>query len=102
MRDKIRFEDFEEIEQETFVAVDESGNEVEYEVIFAFDCEETGKSYIVYTDNTEDEDGSLALYASCYDPTGEDMQLLPVETDEEWEMLESVLEEIMENVKDDE
>ena len=45
-------------EKTKFTVLDENGNEVECEVLFTFDSEETNKSYIVYTDNTTDEEGN--------------------------------------------
>ena len=44
-------------EKNIFQVLDENGKEVTCEVLFTFDSEETGKSYIVYTDNTTDDDG---------------------------------------------
>lgn len=41
---------------------------VECETLFTFESTETGRSYIVYTDNTTDEDGNTTVYASIYDP----------------------------------
>ena len=34
--------------------LDENGREVVYDVLFTFESEETGKNYIVYTDNQKD------------------------------------------------
>ena len=39
-------------EDSTIIVLNEQGEEIECDVIFTFDNEETGKSYIVYTDNT--------------------------------------------------
>ena len=39
-----------------FTLIDEEGKEVVYDVLFTFDSEETNKSYIVYTDNSTDEE----------------------------------------------
>ena len=36
---------------------------IECDVLFTFDNNETGKSYIVYTDNTMDELGNTKVYA---------------------------------------
>jgi uncharacterized protein YrzB (UPF0473 family) len=83
----------EEEEEQTLIMVDEDGNEVECEVLFTFDCEDTGKSYAVYTDNTEDEDGNTVVYASIVsDDTDE---LLPIETEEEQEMINELMEDFV-------
>ena len=62
----------------------EDGTEQEYEILVAYKWTKTGKNYIVYTDNTKDEEGSLNIYAAIYYPN-DDSKLDSVETDEEWE-----------------
>ena len=71
--------------------VDENGIENEYEIITAFKWLVTNKNYVVYTDNTYDEDGSLNIYAAIYYPD-DDTKFDPVETDEEWEQIEERLD----------
>lgn len=48
-----------------FTVINDEGKEVECEILFTFDSEETKKSYMVYTDNTTDKDGNVKVYASC-------------------------------------
>lgn len=74
-----------------FTMTNDKGEKVECEVILTIDSDEFGKSYIVYTDHTMDDNGSIRTYASIYDPTGKSLDLKPVTTDEEWDMIESVL-----------
>lgn len=74
-----------------FTMTNEKGEEVECEVIMTIDSEEFKKNYIVYTDYSMDDNGNIKTYASIYDPTGKSLDLLPVETDEEWDMIESIL-----------
>lgn len=81
-----------------FTIVNDMGQEVECEILFTFDSEETKKSYIVYTDNTLDEAGNTKVYASVYDPTGADATLLPVETEKEWLVIENILSTVQEKV----
>lgn len=83
----------------TFKIVNEEGKEVEYEVLFTFDSEETQKSYMVYTDDTKDEDGNVRVYASVYTPGKEETELLPIETDKEWKIIETILKELQEQAK---
>ena len=71
--------------------LDENGNEIIYDVLFTFESDETNKNYIVYTDNSKDEEGNIQVYASIYDPTGKDLNLYPIETDEEWQELSNIL-----------
>ena len=78
-------------ENNKFTIVAEDGREVECEILFTFDNKENGKSYVVYVDGTTDENGVVQVYASVYDPTGENTRLMPIETEEEWEMIEELL-----------
>lgn len=74
-----------------FTMTNENGETLECEVILTIDSDEFGKSYIVYTDHTMDDNGNIKTYASIYDPSGTSLDLLPVTTDEEWDMIEAVL-----------
>lgn len=42
-----------------FTIVNDEGKEIECEVLFTFDSDETKKSYIVYTDNTKEDRKSV-------------------------------------------
>ncbi len=89
-------------EKMTFTVVDETGKQIDCEVLFTFDSEETNKSYIVYTDNTIDEEGNTKVYASIYTPNQEDLNLQPIESDKEWKIIETILSEIQEEFKSEE
>ncbi len=78
----------------TFKVMDDNGKEIECEVLFTFESEETKKNYIVYTDNTTDDDGNTKVYASVYNPNEAETKLMPIETDKEWKIIETILEEI--------
>lgn len=79
-------------EDNTFTIVNDNNEEVKCEILFTYCDENTGKNYIVYTDNTLDEDGSTKVFASIFNPEDENPILLPIETEEEWEMIERILE----------
>lgn len=81
-------------ESMSFTVLDENGVETKCDVLFTFDSEETGKSYIVYTDNSVDVDGNTKVFASTYNPDSEDRQLMPIETEKEWKIIEIILDEI--------
>ena len=81
-----------------FTIVDDKGKEIECEILFTFDSDETKKSYIVYTDNTLDEEGSTKVYASVYDPTGQNSALLPIETEKEWLVIENILSSVQQKI----
>lgn len=78
----------------TFKVMSDEGKEVECEVLFTFESEETKKNYIVYTDNTLDDEGNTKVYASIYNPNEAETKLLPIETEKEWKIIETILEEI--------
>lgn len=80
-----------------FTVVNDKGEEVTCQVLFTFDSNETKKSYIVYTDNTKDNEGNVQVYASTYDPTHKDNSLQPIETDKEWKIIETILNTIQES-----
>ncbi len=77
-----------------FTIKNSNGTEVECEILFTFDSEQTKKSYIVYTDYTKEESGSLKVYANTYDPNGNNMNLMPIETEEEWNTIEAILSKL--------
>ena len=84
----------------TFKVLDENGKEVECEVLFTFESDETGRNYIVYTDNTLDEEGNTKVYASIYNPDEEETKLLPIESEKEWKIIETILEELQNEAND--
>jgi len=79
-----------------FTVIDKDGKEVECEVLFTFESEETEKNYIVYTDNTKDINGNVRVFASIYDPSREDSELMPIKSNKEWKIIETILESIQE------
>lgn len=85
-----------------FTIVNDEGKEIECEVLFTFDSDETKKSYIVYTDNTTDESGSIRVYASIYDPTGKSSVLEPVESEKEWLVIENILSSVQSKLETEE
>ncbi len=55
------------------------------------DLETKNKNYIVYTDNTKCDDGSIKLYASSYVLDGKERVLGNIEDEKEWKMIEGIL-----------
>ena len=84
---------------DTIKIINNEGKEVECDVLFTFDSEETGKSYIAYTDNTKDKNGNVQVYASVYHPEEENSKLEPIETEKEWKVIETVLNTLQEEIK---
>ena len=81
------------MEKMTFKVINDEGKEVECEGLFSFESEDTGKNYLVYTDNTKDDDGNIKVYAAIYDEEKKDGVLTPIKSDEELAMVQTVLEE---------
>ncbi len=78
----------------TFKVINDEGKEIECEVLFTFESDETKKNYIVYTDNTIDEEGNTKVYASIYNPEQDETKLIPIETEKEWKIIETILDEL--------
>jgi len=82
-------------ETNTITVVDEQGNEQLCEILFTFESEEFGKSYVLYYPIGEDdnEDEEIDIHASSFIPNEEtgDGELSPIETDEEWDLVEEML-----------
>ena len=85
--------------QMTFKITNEQGIDVEYEVLFTFESDETKKNYMVYTDNTKDEDGNIRVYASIYEPDKDETKLEPIQTEEEWAIIQKILDQLQEEVQ---
>ena len=83
-----------------FKVFDDNGKEVECEVLFTFDSDETNKSYMVYTDNSVDAEGNTRVYASIYNPDEDEIKLEPIQTDKEWKIIETILQEIQASAQD--
>lgn len=77
----------------TFKAENEKGIMVEYEVICTFEGGNE-KQYIVFTDGSINRDGNTNIIACLYHQDQADTVLSPLETDEDWYIIETVLEQI--------
>ncbi|WP_243290648.1 DUF1292 domain-containing protein [Bacillus sp. FJAT-47783] len=81
--------------------IDDEGNEQLCEVLFTFENEEFGKSYVLYypVGAEEDENEEIEIHASSFTPNGEgeEGELKPIETDEEWDMIEEMLNTFLED-----
>ncbi len=86
------------MENNTFKVVNDQGVEITCDILFTFDSDETKKSYIVYTDNSKDDDGNTQVYASIYDPKMENLKLEPIETEQEWKIIETILNTLQEEI----
>lgn len=73
-------------DEKTMIIIDDEGKEKEMEILFTF---EDKKQYVLYMDPL-DETGEV--FVSSYNEEGE---LLDIESDEEWEVIEAVFEGFM-------
>ena len=87
------------MKKNSFSMLDENGNEVVYDVLFTFESEETNKNYIVYTDNSRDDQGNIEVYASIYYPDDPNSRLEAIETEKEWKVIETILETLQDEIK---
>ena len=69
---------------EHITIIDEEGNEVLHEVLFTFDSEDPAGI-------PEGEEVELQAFSYVEAEDGTEGDLLPIETDEEWDMIEEVL-----------
>ena len=74
--------------------IDEDGNEELCEILFTFESEEFGKSYVLYypASAEEDENGEIEVLAASFIPGEKEGTLQPIETEEEWDLIEEMLE----------
>lgn len=81
--------------EKQITVIDENGNEQLCEVLFTFESEEFKKSYVLYYPLGADEDDSeeVEIHASSFNANadGEDGELEPIETEEEWDLIEEML-----------
>lgn len=87
------------MDKNTFKLITNDGQEVTCNVLFTFDSDETKKSYIVYTDNSRDQEGNIQVFASIFDPNDENTKLEPITTEKEWKVIETILETLQEEVR---
>lgn len=74
------------LESDSLFVTDEMGNEKRMEILFTFEDENHGKKYVIFFD--PDTEADEEVFASMYDDDG---NLLPIESDEEWAMVEEVI-----------
>lgn len=85
-----------------FTVLMDDGEEVLCEILFTFESEMTNKKYIVYTDSEVDDEGNTKVYASVLSHMdGSVAKLLPIETEREWCIIETILDELKKNADDE-
>ncbi|MBQ4634735.1 MAG: DUF1292 domain-containing protein [Bacilli bacterium] len=79
----------EKLEKGKFVFCTENGENEEFETLLTFKNKKNNMNYVIYTDNTYDQEGNISLFASKY--LNDSEELSPVETEAEWQLIEKVL-----------
>ena len=80
-------------ELDTIIVEDEEGNKKELTIYFTYHSEEFNKDYVIFYDN-EDPENLLAAVAD------EEGNLSDIESDEEYDELDEIIEEFQNNLKD--
>ncbi len=75
-------------------AANKDGTTIDYDVVMTFTNDNNGKDYVIYTDNTTDDEGRLNLMVGIYDPCACKIIGNP-ETDDEWDMIYSLLDDLL-------
>ncbi|KZZ86025.1 MULTISPECIES: DUF1292 domain-containing protein [Bacillaceae] len=92
--------------EKQITVVDENGNEQLCEILFTFESDEFKKSYVLYYPiSSEDQDEEdVEIHASSFTPSenGEDGELQPIETEEEWDMIEEMMNTFFDNEEEEE
>ena len=72
-----------------------NGTKVDYNVILTFKSVITGKSYIIYTDNTYDPNKKIRFYAAVYNPELPNPFIGEPATKEEWTEITKVIDNVI-------
>ena len=81
-------------ENKTFKVKDKNGNIVTLNTILTFDDNDTNNSYVLYTDNTYNDNGKLNVFASRYDSRLDNPILDSNLTDREWKVIETIIDNL--------
>lgn len=84
------------------ITIEKNGEMIECDVLFTFDCEDTQKSYIGYTDHTEASNHRKNIYVSSYNPYHFDQKLDSITDEKELEMIGEVLYQFSQEVEEEE
>lgn len=84
-----------EEEAEIIYIPDDEGNEEAFEVIMRFELDDgTDRKYLMVVPE-EDTDEEQEVFAFRYEEENEEIQLFPIESEEEWEIVEETFNTLM-------
>lgn len=68
-----------------------NGTIVEYDVVLTFFNEHNNNNYVIYTDNTLDQNNRIRLYTAVYNPNLNNPYLGEPTTKEEWDYINNII-----------
>lgn len=81
------------------IRMEKDGKVIECDILFTFDCEDTMKSYVGYTDNTIASNGRKNMYVSAFNPFSKKLELENITDERELSMISDVLKQFDEESK---
>lgn len=92
-----------EQEEKMITLVDADGNETLYEILFTFEPEDYGKAYILLIPAGSEPEEQVDVLAFSFNPDedgqAKDAELYDIESEEEWDMVEGVLDAFLNDEK---
>lgn len=76
------------------IQIEKNGVTKEYDVLFTFDCEDTMKCYVGYTDNSVASNGRKNIFVSSFNPLKPKVGLEDITDERELQMIGEVLDKI--------
>lgn len=88
-----------ELKDNQLLLVDDEGNEIVCNIIFTFESEATNKKYVIFQAENDDTDEIGA--ASYIETEGGQGTLEPIETEEEWELIQDAVNSFIEESEEE-
>lgn len=82
-------------------AVDVNGIIKEYDAIMTYHSDEYNKHYVVYTENTYDENNELIIYISSYNLMNPETIVKNIEDKEEYNKIKTEINKILLTIKNE-
>ena len=85
--------------EDMITLIDENGNDQLFKELCTFDSDDYGKSYIfIYPAELENDDSvDIQAYFIADNEDNDGQDLVPIEDDKEWDMVEEVLNTFLDN-----
>lgn len=90
-------------DHEHITILDEEGNEELFEILLTFESEDFERSYVLVYPAGSSEEDEIEIQAFSYQENegGLEGTLSPIDSEEEWDMIEEVLNTFVEEDEDD-